>query len=227
MKGHHSVVTTPAPQAERTGHPVDALLLGGILLLAVALFLLPTPTRQPVTASQGVSSAVDQTSTGSSQELAGGLSASGANRMVLGTARENWTVTTDESMGGTSEVDLVMADGLLRLRGELQGGAAFPWAGGTVAVGESLSSTRDLSDHRTLRFRLRGDPRQVAVMVISGGSRHMPPTQFVTAQTQWTDVVLPLDGFLGADLSAVHGIAFSAVQTPGSFAFEIDDVELH
>lgn len=218
MIGAHESIKPQSGDIPPSRRRVDALILGVGLLLVITLSLLPTPSSHPSAAP--------------SKELpawsAESLSPASPKPLRLsGDGLEGWTATTDEAMGGTSHVELQRVDGALRVHGELGEEAAFPWAGGTLAVGTSLRTAADISGHRALRFRLRGDGRQVAVMVISGASRHMPPTQFVIAETDWTEFSLDLDDFMGADLKAVQGIAFSAVQTPGRFAFEIDDVELH
>lgn len=51
--------------------------------------------------------------------------------------------------------------------------------------------------------------------------------QSFDAGSTWTEVRLPLTGFAGADLSQVRGIAWTAGQPQGGFAFALDDVALH
>jgi hypothetical protein len=64
-------------------------------------------------------------------------------------------------------------------------------------------------------------------MLFSGTQmQSMPSMKPFVAGKEWTEVRLPLAAFNGADLARVRGLAFTAGQPVGAFAFEIDDVEL-
>jgi len=64
-------------------------------------------------------------------------------------------------------------------------------------------------------------------LLFSGASpTAMPAMQSFDAGSGWTEVRLPLSGFAGADLTQVRGIAWTAGQPEGAFAFALDDVEL-
>src|SRR5690606_8677277 len=47
-----------------------------------------------------------------------------------------------------------------------------------------------------------------------------------TAGEEWSEVRLPLDGFVGADLAQLRAIAFTAGKPDGGFEFFLDHVEL-
>jgi hypothetical protein len=65
------------------------------------------------------------------------------------------------------------------------------------------------------------------VMLFSGAQmQSMPRMKAFTAGSEWKEVRIPLADFNGADLVRVRGLAFTAGQPMGAFAFEIDDVEV-
>ena len=86
---------------------------------------------------------------------------------------------------------------------------------------------RDYSTRRELVFQLRGDGREVRVMLFSGPSEQaMPAMRTVVAPREWSEVRLPLSDFAGADPAQLRAIAFTAGNPPGTVRFQIDGVEL-
>ena len=137
-----------------------------------------------------------------------------------------WSETTDQRMGGSSVVTLAAEGGVLEVDGEIRTGAMFPWAGAMVFPGQAPMAPVDFSTRKELRFRARGDGREISVMVFSGSMQGIPPTQRFQAGASWKHIVLPLEEFRGADMGQLRGIAFSAVAPTGEFHFELDDVEI-
>lgn len=145
-----------------------------------------------------------------------------------------WQPTTDQMVGGASTVTHALAaggaagsKGALRVAGEIKPGFAYPWAGVMFFAATQPMQPVDLSARKELVFHVRGDGRGYQVMLFSGPSAQaLPSMQGFTAGKQWQQVRLPLAGFNGADLALLRGIAFSAAQPAGAFAFEIDNVEL-
>ena len=138
-----------------------------------------------------------------------------------------WTATTDQMAGGHSEVTLAREHGVLSLRGELKQGFAMPWAGAMFFPGPQPMTPADFGARTTLVFRVRGDGRTYAAMLFSGAQLSgMPAIQPFVAGKDWAEARLPLTGFAGADLARVRGLAFTASQAEGAFAFEIDDVRV-
>ena len=85
----------------------------------------------------------------------------------------------------------------------------------------------DFSARKELVFRVRGDGRSYNAMLFSGPSAQgMPSMQAFVAGPEWVEVRLPLEGFAGADLAQLRGIAFTAGQPLGTFEFMLDDVEI-
>ena len=138
-----------------------------------------------------------------------------------------WQVTTDAMSGGASTAELVVADGALVVRGETRAGFAFPWAGAIWFPGPQPMQAVDFSGRATLRFRTRGDGRPYAVMLFGvAAATTVPPMVPFVAGPEWTVVEIPLESFATADPSIISGLAFVTQAPLGSFAFELDDVEI-
>ena len=138
-----------------------------------------------------------------------------------------WMQTTDQMAGGASVVVLKRASGALAVSGEIKTGFAFPWSGAMYFPATQPMQPADLSARKELVFRARGDGRSYSVMLFSGVQlQSMPSVKPFVAGPEWTEVRIPLSGFSGADLSRVRGLAFTAGQPAGAFAFQIDSVEL-
>jgi imidazolonepropionase-like amidohydrolase len=138
-----------------------------------------------------------------------------------------WMQTTDQMAGGASVVTLKREKGALAVSGEIKTGFAFPWSGAMYFPAAQAMQAADLSARKELVFRARGDGRNYSVMLFSGVQmQSMPSVKPFVAGSEWTEVRIPLSGFSGADLSRVRGIAFTAGQPTGAFAFQIDSVEL-
>lgn len=145
-----------------------------------------------------------------------------------------WEPTTDQMMGGASTVSHALvaggaADsrGALEVSGEIKPGSPYPWSGMMFFPNTSPMQPVDFSTRRELVFWVRGDGRQYNAMLFSGPSAQgMPSLQAFIAGPQWREVRLPLDGFAGADIALLRGIAFTAGQPAGTFRFQLDRVEL-
>lgn len=138
-----------------------------------------------------------------------------------------WMQTTDQMAGGASIVALKRDAGALAVSGEIKPGFAFPWSGAMFFPAAQAMQPADLSARRELVFRVRGDGRTYSAMLFSGVQvQSMPSIKTFVAGPEWSEIRMRLDGFAGADLSRVRGLAFTAGQPQGAFAFQIDDVEL-
>ncbi len=138
-----------------------------------------------------------------------------------------WMQTTDQLAGGASIATLKREHGALAVSGEIKTGFAFPWSGAMYFPAAQPMQPADLSARKELVFRARGDGRNYSVMLFSGVQmQSMPSMKPFVAGPEWTEVRIPLSGFSGADLSRVRGLAFTAGQPVGAFAFQIDSVEL-
>jgi imidazolonepropionase-like amidohydrolase len=138
-----------------------------------------------------------------------------------------WQRTTDAMNGGASTAELAVEGGALVVRGETKAGFPFPWAGAIWFTGPQPMQAADFSGRTTLRFRTRGDGRRYAVMLFgSDAATTMPAMAPFVAPAEWTVVEIPLESFATADPTIIAGLAFVAQAPLGSFAFELDDVEI-
>ena len=156
-----------------------------------------------------------------------GDAATSAMGMLPAKFGAGWMQTTDQLAGGASVATLKREKGALAVSGEIKTGFAFPWSGAMYFPAAQPMQPADLSARRELVFRARGDGRNYSVMLFSGVQmQSMPSVQPFVAGPEWTEVRIPLSGFNGADLARVRGFAFTAGLPVGTFAFQIDDIEL-
>lgn len=143
-----------------------------------------------------------------------------------------WMVTTDRIMGGASSAELrrvaggaADSAGALRVAGEVKAQAAQLWAGAMFTPAAKSMQPVDASAAGQLVFWLRGDDRELAVLLFHGDVQ-MPTTRSVHATSEWTEHVLALADFTDADLAQLRVIGFTVGAPAGEFWFEIDNVEL-
>jgi imidazolonepropionase-like amidohydrolase len=138
-----------------------------------------------------------------------------------------WMQTTDQMAGGASVANLKRANGALSVSGEIKTGFAFPWSGAMYFPARAAMQPADFASRKELVFKARGDGRTYSVMLFSGVQmQSMPSIKTFVAAAEWKEVRIALADFAGADLARVRGFAFTAGQPAGTFAFEIDDVEV-
>ncbi len=146
----------------------------------------------------------------------------------------SWSATSDRMLGGDSSALLERvaggADGsagALRVSGEVRAQAAQRWAGALFSPATQPMQAVDASSARELVFRLRGDGRELAVLLFHGAGGPAPPAlRTVSSTPEWVEHRLPLAGFSAADLSRLRGIGFTAGDPAGAFWFELDAVAL-
>jgi hypothetical protein len=92
--------------------------------------------------------------------------------------------------------------------------------------GEKLFSPVDLSAGTELVFSCRGDGRTYAVLLFTERRGQAPSRRAFVAGKKWEEHRIALSDFDGSDGSDVRGIAFVAGPTPGTYSFQLDDVEL-
>ena len=147
---------------------------------------------------------------------------------------QDWTVSTDQMAGGKSTAAISIeaggaggSKGALRVRGEVDGGLPYAWAGTLFMPGSKPFEAVDFSQRKALIFKVRGDARSFNALLFSGSAdQRMPAYATFQATPEWTEVRLPLATFGGADLAQVRALAFTAGLPAGPFSFEIDDVRV-
>lgn len=148
-----------------------------------------------------------------------------------------WMPATDAFMGGKSTVSMQALDGgdgkggqggqegALQVDASVAPGFAYPFAGLAFMPGAQPMQPANLSGAKVLKFRVRGDGQRYGVSIMSRGG-NIPASQPFTAETEWREVSLPLDGFKGIDTAAITMISFNAGPRPGAYQFQIADVRL-
>ncbi len=138
-----------------------------------------------------------------------------------------WDVTTDQMTGGSSSVNVGVRDGALVVTGEIAPGLPFPWAGVIWMPGAQPMQPVDFSGREVIRFRTRGDGRHYSVMLISSAQPvGPPPTVTFIAPEEWTQLEIQLEDFPTATPEIIAGLAFVAQGPVGTYAFEVDEVEV-
>lgn len=145
-----------------------------------------------------------------------------------------WMATADKRMGGHSRASIALthpgADathGALKVGGVLKSGFISPWAGAIWFPGTHPMQASDLSDIKTLTFKVRGKPGSYSLLLMSGSTKSIPQDAAFTVTKDWTKVTIPLAAsFPGADFRHVYFLAFSAAAY-GKIDFELDKVQLH
>ena len=90
--------------------------------------------------------------------------------------------------------------------------------------GSPPMSPVNLSSAKALHFWARGDGRTYHVMVFSENRGRMPLMVDFVAGPEWKEYTFPFTAFDGIDGHDIMGIAFTAGQPAGQFAFRIDEV---
>jgi hypothetical protein len=146
---------------------------------------------------------------------------------------DTWQPTSDVRMGGSSTVELAVVaagDGerpRLRAAGSVVAGTAYPWSGAIRMLGATPMAATDASRLTSLTLRLRGDPRELLVMVFSGAEGNgMPAMQRVLVDRDWRSHTLKLADFPGVDAARLRAVAVTASLPAGEFAFEIAEFRL-
>jgi imidazolonepropionase-like amidohydrolase/ABC-type multidrug transport system permease subunit len=143
-----------------------------------------------------------------------------------------WHPSTDDFLGGKSEVRLQRSEGgaagsrgALRITGQVRAGAAYPWAGAMFYPGPAPMAPADLSAFDEIAFSVRGDGQTYRLMAFATRLGRVPAVRTFVAGPEWTTVVVPLASLSNIDGSDLMGVLFSGGPAEGAFAFEIDAVE--
>lgn len=144
-----------------------------------------------------------------------------------------WMPTSDRMAGGQSGATIVLvpggadgSDGAMRVSGEVRAGAANVWAGAFFNPGDQMMQAVDARGIEALAFQLRGDGRDVKVLVFSGGQGAPPSVRVVATGPDWTPVQLALADFPGVDPAQLRAVAVTAGEPAGKFAFDLDAFEI-
>lgn len=144
-----------------------------------------------------------------------------------------WASSTDSMMGGESTVTFeVVAGGAagtskaLAIRGEIKPGFPFPWAGAMFFPGDAPMAAVNLSATAEVAFLAKGTPGTYRLMAFTESLGQMPGQQFFEVGREWKEVVIPVDGFAGADFGGLEGLLWTGGPAQGAFELVVDQIEL-
>ncbi|MGC2620794.1 MAG: CIA30 family protein, partial [Acidobacteriaceae bacterium] len=146
-----------------------------------------------------------------------------------------WVPASDSMQGGKSHSVIAVvapgadgSKGALQVTGEVVSGSQYPFAGAMFMPGAHPMEPVNLSSKKEIRFRAKGDGHSYTLLVLTekaNGQNAMPVMTSFSAGPEWKQYTFPFSTFQtdGSDITAV---AFAAMQNPGKFSFEIDQVEI-
>ncbi len=147
----------------------------------------------------------------------------------------SWIGAGDQLNGGKSMGKITMVQpgangtkGALDVSGEVVPGGPFLFAGALYSPGSAPMKPADLSSKTAISFWAKGDGGTYTLLVLTasrnGQSGEVPAMTTFVAGPEWKQYTFPFSTFEtdGSDLS---GLGFIRVQQPGSFHFELDEVE--
>ena len=144
-----------------------------------------------------------------------------------------WMPTSDRMAGGQSDaaLDLIAGGvdgsaGALRVRGIVKKGGDPVWAGAFFNPGEQMMQAVDAGPARELVFRVRGDGRELSVLLFSGAQGTAPSVRRVPTRPEWREHRLALADFAGADPTRLRAFAITRDGPEGAFEFDLDAVEI-
>ena len=143
-----------------------------------------------------------------------------------------WFEMSDKMMGGQS-YSLIEAvkDGAegspmsMSISGQINPGAAIPWAGAAYYPGSTEWLCANLSNWNAISFWARGDAREGLLMVMLK-DRAAPAVQTFAVGEEWRRYEIPFEKLGKSDGSDIAIMLFGAGGAPGPFKFQIDQVRL-
>ena len=152
---------------------------------------------------------------------------------IDGRLGSGWVPTSDQMAGGRSEARIDRVDGgaagspgALRVRGVVRAAGTQAWAGAFYNPGDQMMQALDARGARELVFQVRGDGRELSVLLFSGAQGAAPASRRVSTGPDWREHRLALDGFAGADPGRLRAFAITTSGPEGEFAFDLDQVEI-
>jgi beta-glucosidase len=147
-----------------------------------------------------------------------------------------WIPASDSMNGGKSKSSFKIVEpgangtkGALEVDGEVVAtGGPFSFAGALFSPGPAIMQAVNLSNKKTISFWAKGDGKNYVLLVLtdqSDGSNSMPAMKPFVAGTEWKQYTFPFSDF-ETDGSDLKGLGFLHAQEPGTFSFQIDQVEI-
>jgi beta-glucosidase len=147
-----------------------------------------------------------------------------------------WIPASDSMNGGKSKSTFKIVEpgangtkGALQIDGEVvASNGPFAFAGALYSPGAAVMQSANLSNKKTISFWAKGDGKNYVLLVLtdqSDGSNSMPAMKPFVAGPEWKQYTFPFSDF-ETDGSDLKGLGFLHAQEPGTFSFQIDQVEI-
>jgi Complex I intermediate-associated protein 30 (CIA30) len=148
----------------------------------------------------------------------------------------SWMVSTDNMIGGKSKASIDITEpgangskGALRISGEIiPGGGQFTWAGAMFTPGSAPMEPVNLSGKKEISFWAKGDGDHYMLIVLTAsrsGQNGIPAMVPFVATKEWKQYTFPFTTFQ-TDGGDITELLFAAMQPPGKFEFQIDQLEI-
>jgi hypothetical protein len=137
-----------------------------------------------------------------------------------------WIASTDEFMGGqsTAEVELAEKGSSVVVRGQLNPGFPFPYAGVMWNPGDEMMTAVNLSNAATLSFRLEAEEGTYQLMLFSGQDAMAPPIRIDLTANAENRIVL--GDYSSLDPSRLRAIGVYATGNAQSYRFTLREAVL-
>jgi beta-glucosidase len=147
-----------------------------------------------------------------------------------------WIPASDSMNGGKSKSTFKIVEpgangtkGALQIDGDvIATGTPYAFAGALFSPGSSMMQSTNLSAKKAISFWAKGDGKTYALLVLTDqrdGSNSEPAMKTFTASSEWVHYTFPFSDF-ETDGSDIKGLGFLHAQEPGTFSFQIDQVEI-
>jgi len=143
-----------------------------------------------------------------------------------------WLESADTIAGGKSSGTVKVVDGgagetakALEVAGTIDGSIPYAWYGAMWSPTDVPMRPANLSMKKELHFLAKGDGKTVRVMVFAQSKGRIPLMQTFVAGPEWEEHTIPWSAF-GTDGTDVMAVIFAGGPTPGTFAFQVDEIGL-
>jgi hypothetical protein len=147
-----------------------------------------------------------------------------------------WIPASDSMNGGKSKSTFKVVEpgangtkGALEVDGEVvSSGGPYSFAGALFSPGQAIMQSANLSSKKAISFWAKGDGKTYMILVLTDqrdGSNGEPAMQPFIAGPEWKQYTFPFSDF-ETDGSDIKGLGFLHAQEPGTFSFQIDQVEI-
>jgi beta-glucosidase len=147
-----------------------------------------------------------------------------------------WIPASDSMNGGKSKSSFKIVEpgangtkGALQVDGEVvASGSPYTFAGALFSPGQAMMQPANLSNKKTISFWAKGDGKAYLLLLLTAerdGSNGVPAMQPFSASLEWKQYNFALSDF-ETDGSDIKALGFLHAQEPGTFSFQIDQVEI-